>query len=118
MGLYAPRLYKNIMDTLKKQFESEKDWYLTNWDWVINGNYGFELYDNYKKQYKEAMTKKEASQKRALRSIVIQGFTTLVSKELACSYGYAQKIIVNTINENQLRVFTQQCIGQLQYILE
>lgn len=110
-------LIQEYMDSLKKQFESEQDWYIKNWDWVINGSYGFELYDNYKRQYKEAMTKKEASQKRALRSIVIQGFTTLVSKELNCSYGYAQKVIVNTINENYLRTLTVRWIGQLKDIL-
>lgn len=99
--------------TKKEQFKSELDWYLNNWDWIVNGNYGEKYCNKYRIQYNRAIELPEKSKQRALRSIIIQSFTELVALELDCSYGHAQKIIVDTIGLDKLEKINEERIQEL-----
>jgi len=96
-----------------QDFKNELDWYLDNWDWILNGTYGYEHYQNYKRQYEEAKTLTQGRKQQALRRIVINSFTTLVSIELGCSYGHAQKIIVKALGLPRLEKINKERIPQL-----
>ena len=104
--------------TKQQEFEKDKKWFMNNWDWVVNGNYGSDYYDRYKKIYDEAQKKTEKRKQQTLRMIVINSFTTLVYLELNCSYSTAQQSIVNTIPEKELAKFTQEKIKELEEIFK
>jgi hypothetical protein len=92
---------------IKEQFKNDKEWYINNWDWFINGTYGEEPYKKAQEEYQEAQTMTEGRKAQALRRIVINGFTNLVKTELDCSYGHAQKTIVDVIGQPMLDNWTK-----------
>lgn len=97
----------------KQEFLRDKDWYITNWDWYINGSYGEEGYQQALREYNEAQRKTEGRKAQTLRRIVINSFTNLVATELDCSYGYAQKLIVDSFTTNELDKLNKQFISEL-----
>mgnify|MGYP003652197073 FL=1 len=67
--------------------------------------YGEQDYRNnveYLEQYK--------ANKKKLRSFVVFKFTKYMADDTGCSYGYAQKVIVNTIPKEKLEALNEELI--------
>lgn len=81
-------------------------------------NYGDQLWNNFiygsygESDYINSLKMKDASNKKQ-RSFVIQNFTSLVSREFFCSYGYAQKVIVSLFPKEKLASITNGFINDL-----
>ena len=78
-----------INDLLNNIIEDENDPTRRAFRGWIGGDYGEHIYHRNMARIAEATTFKK------LRSFVIEQFTSFIAHEAGCSYGYAQKAIVN-----------------------
>jgi len=85
-----------IDDLLNNIIEDENDPTRRAFRGWITGDYGEHIYHRNMARIAEATTFKK------LRSFVIQQFTSFIAHEAGCSYGYAQKSIVNYYNNLDL----------------
>jgi len=87
------KMIKSTIDNLLDNIiEDENDPTRRNFRGWINGGYGESMYHKHMKRIENATTFKK------LRSFVIEQFTAFIAREAGCSYGYAQKSIVNYYN--------------------
>ena len=90
-------MIKNTINNLLENIiEDENDPTRRNFRGWINGGYGESMYHKHMKRIENAVTFKQ------LRSFVIEQFTSFIAREAGCSYGYAQKGIVNYYNHMDL----------------
>jgi hypothetical protein len=107
-GVWTVKCYSDmsIIEKMKTDFANmnadgrkagstkEAHWSLDRFHWLLQGNYGQDHYDRYLRQLREAG---ETLSYRRFRSIAINAFTTMLSLEYGCSYGYAQKCFIKVV---------------------
>jgi len=71
-------------------------WSIDRFNDMLGGNYGEDHYKRYLRQVAQAAT--TLSYVR-FRSIAINAFTTMLSLEYGCSYGYAQRCLVDVMGD-------------------
>ena len=75
-------------------------WSLKFFNWMLQGNYdryaNEQYHERYLRQLREAA---ETLSYRRFRSIAINAFTTMLSLEYNCSYGYAQRCLIDVMGD-------------------
>ena len=102
--------------TALEQFTRDLAWYKIQGMSLIDGTYGNDLFEDAKADYNRTMQLTPRRKAQNLRRIVINAFTSLVARELDCSYGHAQKTITQAIPADELKALTQEYISQLPII--
>ena len=85
--------YMNV-DGMRAGNTNMEHWSLNLFNWLLQGNYNEDHYHHYLRQLREAA---ETLSYRRFRSIAINAFTTMLSIEYGCSYGYAQKCFIKVV---------------------
>mgnify|MGYP003114548975 FL=1 len=75
------------------------------WNHFIHGDYGIA-------NYKDCLVYKNVDYKKQ-RAFVINNYTALLALEFGCSYGYAQKVIVELFAKDKLESITNEFINDL-----
>jgi len=105
---------KMIKDEMKKSLRSHL---LTDGNYNLT-RYGYSLWTHFingdwdELDYLNVVKMKDAS-KGEQRSFVISRYTSLLSKEFNCSYGYAQKVIVGLFTKDKLESITNEFIDEM-----
>ena len=109
-GIWAVKPYSEM--TIKEQMRSDlhqlrhelygskpesriEHWSVDRFNWMLNGDFGRNYYEHYLNALAHAV---DTLSYRRFRSIVINAYTTMLSLEYDCSYGHAQKCLVEIID--------------------
>lgn len=104
----------NIKDEMKKSLRSHL---LTDGNYNLT-RYGYSLWTHFingdwdELDYLNVVKMKDAS-KGEQRNFVISRYTSLLSLEFNCSYGYAQKVIVGLFTKDKLESITNEFIDEM-----
>ncbi len=84
-------------------------WFRRCFGLYIEGSY----YPDGEQQYKrnEKFVRANANNWKRMRSFTIRNFTEMLAFEYACSYGYAQKVLVSIIDKDVLASYTNVLIA-------
>jgi len=100
---------KRIEDLLNNIIENENDPTRRHFRCWIDGGYNGE--SSYRKNFERV---EKANTLSKLKSFTIEQFTCFIAFEAGCSYGYAQKSIVQYFNKDELNFLTGELMEEIE----